>query len=567
MNIVEQISEAFNKFMESVREVLDRKIKEVDSWDGSASRYDSTEQYCNACLINVNQEAGKSSPDDWSQSHCMLPVRESGDGVGTYVDKAVFAAAGGRGITAVKKPSDVSENDWNIAVKAAAKKLVSAYGQMDKEPPDSLVEIANRVKSISDIYSMLYGLVQEDYYMHDLFFEDSGEMFIIASSGGAMYKLPISFADGKPFISGDAIKVEIDWKPVEESHTRVFRQADGKYRWVSVSCTSVLNRSGEIDSKALFDSFVQYVEDNPDSYPFRTFYHCGEQFKTGQCDFMARDGDCYITSGMYEENNKLAEAEIKALERDGNYWGESISYAPTGEPEIIEIAGVKIPVYRQGRQIEVSLLPEQSAAALFTRVNQLEVNRMNNKVKDALARLFSAGATDEDGKKKADEFIAQFEQGVDDTNRSISESNLITRNGNTEPVKPAEPVTSDPVETQRDVIVDEEIITELTARAVEGTGIDKVREVVDELVETIKSLSDTVKDIENIAGAITTISDRLDVLERTDDEKHKQWKEDLPRRTTTNVTYRPRQAQDAGTPSSLASLAEQTLNKMPSRRQ
>lgn len=47
------------------------------AWDGSASRYPTTADYCDACLINTN--TGPRS--GWVQSKCHLPVKEPGGAV------------------------------------------------------------------------------------------------------------------------------------------------------------------------------------------------------------------------------------------------------------------------------------------------------------------------------------------------------------------------------------------------------------------------------------------------------------------------------------------------------
>jgi hypothetical protein len=46
-------------------------------WDGAASNYSSTADFCHACLINDN--TGPSS--GWVQSKCHLPVKEPGGAV------------------------------------------------------------------------------------------------------------------------------------------------------------------------------------------------------------------------------------------------------------------------------------------------------------------------------------------------------------------------------------------------------------------------------------------------------------------------------------------------------
>lgn len=118
-----------------------KAIKDVDKWDGSAERWDSAEDYCAACLIDVNEAAGN---EDKVKGMCMLPVREPGDGADTYVRQAVYAAAGGHGIGAVQRPDDVSEDDWGAAVKAAANEIITAYGEMDEVAPDAVYEAAGK---------------------------------------------------------------------------------------------------------------------------------------------------------------------------------------------------------------------------------------------------------------------------------------------------------------------------------------------------------------------------------------------------------------------------------------
>ena len=115
-----------------------RTIKEVTTWDGSASNYKDTNSFCAACLIDVN------TGDTKDQAHCMLPVREQGDGSDVYVKQAVHACAGGHGLSQVKKPDDVSDADWNAATKKAANEIIKAYGEMDEQAPDAIYMAAGK---------------------------------------------------------------------------------------------------------------------------------------------------------------------------------------------------------------------------------------------------------------------------------------------------------------------------------------------------------------------------------------------------------------------------------------
>jgi len=104
------------------------------AWDGSAARWDTAEAYCGDCLIDV-------SGDEKRKSHCLLPYRDPGSKEPNK--DALGAIAGGRGITRVKRPEDVADDDWQAAIKSAAVKLKGWWPDaFDKEAPDSILELA-----------------------------------------------------------------------------------------------------------------------------------------------------------------------------------------------------------------------------------------------------------------------------------------------------------------------------------------------------------------------------------------------------------------------------------------
>lgn len=101
--------------------------------DFTAADYD-IDQWRNACLIDT----GEGSED--SKSRYKVPVREPD---GTLNRNGVHAAAGSRGISAVKGISD------DVREKAA-KKLVSLYkNELEEDPPESLLELAGMDTSTS----------------------------------------------------------------------------------------------------------------------------------------------------------------------------------------------------------------------------------------------------------------------------------------------------------------------------------------------------------------------------------------------------------------------------------
>jgi len=401
-------------------------------------------------------------------------------------------------------------------------------------------------------------------WLHDLYRDDDGSIFAIASSQGKLFSYAVE-VDGDEVSLGDGVRVEETFTPVRtRTATRIIRQADGRVRWLSMSCTSVLNRVGEIDSRSLFDSFVAHAEETGE-YPYRTFYHQGEAFRTGLADFLAREGNVYITSGLYDEDSVLAPYEAKALEENPEFWGESIGYRATESPTEIEVApGVAIPVFNRGINREISLLPEGDAAAWFTHITtQREVSRMREKVFNALVELVG----DEDKAK-------EFAELVDGTNRSIEEENLITREGDeaeTEDRSGESDVQEQ--EQEQEIEMDEETMEAISNRfnGLIESALEPLVERVAALEESVKAVAGSVEAMSSeTSAAFESTNERLGALERDDDEKRDEWQRDLPRRPVTKVSYRPRQVKsgqdrDQAKPS-MADAAEATLSNLPSYR-
>jgi len=510
MDREQQAKSLFDNFWNRLKSlVVERRIKDVDSWDGAASNYSTTEAYCNACLINQNES---DNPDEWVQAECKLPVREEGDSQDTFVRQAVYAAAQRLNQT------DATEESLN----AAREQLVMAYAEMDEEPPESLT----RAVSLDDINYQVYEVAYRQYpeaYCHSVYLDSDNSMFAVLSQDGKLYKAAIETMDGEMSL-GELVEVEQEFVPVQ---TRtIIRQTDnGQYRWFSQSATSVLNRVGEIDSRELFDSFVQHIEETGE-YPIRQFYHQGEQFRTGQCDFVARDGNVLITSGLYDTDNVLAQKEIEAIQSEPDYWGESIGYKPLDGEMLRSSDDIKIPVYTRGILKEVSFLPEKYAANLYTIINSMEVNRMALKgtVKETFDKLFG------DDNDAAESFL----ENVDETNRSIDEAGMITRAEDEEPEKEPVPAEAKEIEVTDDVI--EAVVTRM--QAIENEELVKLRTLTGELVEAIDTANQTIA---GLTEQLATAETRLIALEQQEQEKKREYLEDVPRKNTVRTIYKPRQ--------------------------
>lgn len=543
-DIDRQAQSLFRQFWNGLRDLFVQR-----AWDGSASNYSDTNEYCNACLIDVNSTAGR---DTKAQSHCKLPAKSPGSDSYNFegIQAAAGALSGARG--GISKPSDVSEEDWNAAVKSAANTIISQYNANDETAPDGVYEAAGktppeRAMSMPRLYEAIYESLwnSDDMmgYLVDCYVDNDGSLYALTTDEGKLYRHSLAI-QGDNVTLGERVQVMDSHPAIAQSRTVIRQQPDGHWRWFSISATAVLNRVGEIDSRALFDSFVGHAEET-DEYPIRMFYHQGEAMRTGQADWLARDDYCYLTSGLYDDT-PLAQAEITARQRDPEYWGESIGFLPTAEPEMVEVAeGIHIPAYWQGVNREISTLPEREAASLFTVTGQQEVFRMalTGKVWEAFLKLWG---DDEEAAKR------WLEEHPEARNRSIEEAGLITRDQDEEPEPEETPggAEGDDEEAEEgtppEVVLDEEAVEAIAARMLEGEGFNRIVEAIAAMHGELEQATNDVRSLGQRVDELTRSADeRLGRLEREDDEKQREWVEDLPAAASgpaLRVSYRPRQA-------------------------
>lgn len=587
-----------------------RSIKDVSSWDGSASNYADTNEYCAACLIDLNEGSG-----DKKQNLCKLPVRGPGDGQGVYVRQAVHAAAAaiGGARSAMKAPEGVDSAAWGSAFKRAAKKVIALYKQMKEDAPAGCYKAAGMeapkknslTRAIADLAQLKGGLVstepkarslafgqlfQQVYsmiedacmgmgyegrsqygYLSDIYRANDGSLYAIFVVDGHLYKADLVLSD-----SGVELPDPSQWTEVVSEHmpaqstqtqTRIVREKSGRYRWLSRSCTAVLNRVGEIDSRKLFDSFIAHAQETGE-YPYRTIYHLGEKFRTGQADFLTRDGYVYITSGLYDES-ELAQAEIKARMEKPDYWGESIQYTPTEPPELIKARAtdgseevINIPVFTAGINTEISTLRESDAASEFTNSIPMEVNRMADKrIMAALAELVG------------EELAKKFEGELDETNRSAAamiaraKPDLAQYGGaGGQPADPPAAASASITEaapapagtqaappTQREdtsaapdkpeLVIDDSVLDEIADRVIAKSGLGDLKSTLEKFDQRLGDMSRQMSaDTQKRESALAAIEDRIVAVEDVQEAAGEIARQDAPARPRTIVTYRRSQS-------------------------
>jgi hypothetical protein len=344
--------------------------------------------------------------------------------------------------------------------------------------------------SFPDIYAQVAGMVAEKYpdvwyWLIDVYMESKdGNMYSVFASEGKLYKAQVDFKVDPPTM-GEMKEVMIDYPEKIANSISICRQADERTRWFILTGTSVLNRSGRIDARSLFDSMNSRCKETGE-YPFLTFFHRGMDFKMGIADWLGRDGNVALASGLFDQDSDLAKAFIESAAKNPDYWGASNQFWITAPPEELSTSeGIVIPVYTKGSYVEISILPEKMACSLFTSTNVIRSGNMDKNIEEALKVL-----TGED-----EELYKQLAEKIDLTNRTIAEKGLISRSEEPPCEKCKGPDEEEDKETEEEANDDVEEVTLPELQAMFATK---------EEVETTKSL--VLTEILRATGEVSTIA-------------------------------------------------------------
>lgn len=446
--------------------------------------------------------------------------------------------------------------------------FLSSLGYDDEADRFELVNIdpTTRALAIDRIYSQLYMQLRElsDWAYPMSLYIEGGEIFCTVAQSGMIFKVPLTIGNDTVAM-GDWVRVEETFTPVVEQSFRVRRQKDGKYRWTAIAGTTVLNRVGEIDSSELFDSFIEHAE-RTGEYPRLDFYHLGienpEMWEFGTADYLAREGVCYIASGLFDENHPLAKATIQSCEKGELNWGNSVEFYATVKEELVAASPeVKVPVYKRGRNSRISLVLEEDAAGLFTQyVLSQEVTRtMDQKTREKLTALYGG---DETGLQA---FLDQFEGQVDGVNRTVKDKNLVHRQKDGDKAadaKEPETATDDGQDEDGEIVLDDETLAEIASQVVQSKPFQDLTKGVAALQ---KMMGELIVERDNDKKEIARLNGAVEGLNKEDTEKKQEYLQDLPRNKRTIITHRPREMNDAlnGDSGSMGDRAAQTLNGIP----
>lgn len=419
------------------------------------------------------------------------------------------------------------------------------------EAPGGL-EPTDRAMAGWRLSNQVWDLIDYSDWLLDIYYGEGGEMFaLVADSNANLYQVPITIVNDS-VVMGERVAVQEMFVPVSQSNTpkmRTFVQ-NGKRRWAMIAATSVVNRVGELDSKGLFDDFIQHFNNGDYATPFLTFYHEDTALEMGTVTDIMRHGNVLFVAGDWHENNSLADACIRALENDPDgEWGVSVGFMPLAAPEIITVgSGVEIPVYQSGYLIEVSMLLERHAANWFTRFRNGRIQRMSKVTKEMLERVFGENSAE----------LEDWAGKLDDTERAITQSGLITRDADTEADSDGAGAAELETEAQAvDVVLDDATITGIAEALLANDSfraalVDAAGATMEEtaLAEVTQGLLDRMERMEK---RLADTAGDVDALLSDAEQQQQSRQSDAPRRTMRlTTTTRPRVARSEDVPTNPA---------------
>jgi hypothetical protein len=416
---------------------------------------------------------------------------------------------------------------------------------------------------------LLYQEYPDEYYWLIDLYMDEGSMFAVATQGGKLYKIELSYSNDKLSLVGSPQEVVVDFKPVSQVH--FVKQSDGSIRGFLLAATTVLNRNGRFNSQKLYDNFVENFDKHPK--PYIDFFHLGKDFDMGTVDYIARDQYSLVASFVFNDS-EIAQAMMLAYDKNPDLWGASISFYPIGGSRMVQVTeDVQLPCYDDGWLESITILPETDAQCLFTAVvsQTKEVNKMDKRVKEALELL--AGGDEE--------LLESFVSKVDSVNQAVEDNGLIHQN--TEEAEESE-VTEEPSEEEESTDestdesteeeptqvgeqlqfeLDDEVISKVAEEVVGSTEISEFMQSVNDAIARInKQIEDLNNEVQQFRASVITknkeVAQKLEALSKEEDEKRQEWVSDLPAQRGVKVSYRAREMQSSEN-KSYQEIADETI--------
>ena len=413
-----------------------------------------------------------------------------------------------------------------------------------------------------------------EHYLQDLYVGSGGGIFAITTNQGRLFRSPVFVSDNGVTV-GEPVPVSVSFTPQQRTRA-IARTEDGRPVFLSILGAATINKDGEIDSRALFDTFAERFKGDGSEYV--NIYHLGkDKTRIGSYSWIGRDG--YLLLGAWTpDDTPLARAVAATLEADeAGEWGNSIEFQPDNEGEFIEIApDIEVRAFDAGTFAGCSIVSTAHACHWFTANRLLHKERnMNENVRAAVLKLVGGNES----------LLKQVEAQVDDTNRMITDSGAVTRTAEGEQEQTQEEAAAETVvvatleETtgpgMADVLAAIAELKGQIATIQAATQTERTIELTPEAAQGIATVIFTGAEFTQLAGSVATISgaleqqtrtakeqaealtariakleeqtaQRLAALERTEEQKIREHEEMKPRGSTVTVSWRAPRGDEAG---------------------
>ena len=276
-----------------------------------------------------------------------------------------------------------------FGVSRFANKLLGRKPETGDRRLETVVVTDERTIAIGQVWAQvsahINSLDPEDWnlwhWLQDLYY-DEGQLFAITISAGRLYRWPVSVA-GDAVTVGEPVAVVVEFSSADDGtiddgtmrhrqssyglSSTVRRTADGRWVGCAVLCTATVNKMGILDSRALFDSFVERFKGDGSEY-INLLHLGGGKSQIGCLRHVWREEKLLV--GIYEffADDPVAEAVARTLAEDEEgFWGGSIEFKHFGDPQLVEVAdGVKLPMTHDGQLFGYSIARNQDCAAWYT---------------------------------------------------------------------------------------------------------------------------------------------------------------------------------------------------------
>lgn len=450
------------------------------------------------------------------------------------------------------------------------------------------------------------------FYPQEIYVGDDGGIFMIAVRNGKLYRSRV-VVNNDDIVLGSLEPVTATFNPTNRTSI-VARTEDGRPVFASILSSAVLNKEQEIDSRALFDTFIERFKGDGSEY--MNVYHLGkERSRIGEIRALFRED--YLLIGLWVPDDTPAGRSVgRTLENDTTgKWGNSIEFLPDDYGQVIDIDDIKVRIYESGTLWGGSIVMSEHACAWFTAHQALGngVERtMGQQMKDALLELFGDESILESEQfagfmrmaARANE--AAVEQGVISRGETLTGKQLqdIIRaleaednNGNgqnqesdhdageqeddtgvtLEGIAATVGQLSATVESLKNSEGGQDNTIELTPEAAtgiaeavfQGADFQNVARSVEKLSISIEDKTkQIVAQVEGLVERVTAMEDRLKAVEADEDEKMRALDEGRPAGSKTTIAWRaPRSSNEADEKNgkkraiSMADLAERNAQQ------